>query len=151
MTTVYLGLGSNTGDRAAMLEAALERLEIAGVRIARRSPVIETEPQYVLEQPRFLNMVVEARTTLEPAALLQTLQRIETALGRRKIVNKGPRTIDIDILFHGGAIVDTPGLTIPHPLLHERRFVLEPLCEIAPGLQHPVTGKTAAEMLAALD
>jgi len=134
-----------------MLEAALERLEIAGVRIARRSPVIETEPQYVLEQPRFLNMVVEARTTLEPAALLQTLQRIETALGRRKIVNKGPRTIDIDILFHGGAIVDTPGLTIPHPLLHERRFVLEPLCEIAPGLQHPVTGKTAAEMLAALD
>jgi len=151
LTTVYLGLGSNTGDRAAMLEAALERLEIAGVRIARRSPVIETEPQYVLEQPRFLNMVVEARTTLEPAALLQTLQRIETALGRRKIVNKGPRTIDIDILFHGGAIVDTPGLTIPHPLLHERRFVLEPLCEIAPGLQHPVTGKTAAEMLAALD
>ncbi|MBM3768512.1 MAG: 2-amino-4-hydroxy-6-hydroxymethyldihydropteridine diphosphokinase [Acidobacteria bacterium] len=148
MKTIYLGLGSNIGDRRALLEDALQRIAASGITITKRSTIVETEPAYVLDQPRFLNMVIEAQTTLMPRALLQTLQRIEREMGRRIIVDKGPRSIDIDILFYSDIIMRTKDLTIPHALLHERRFVLEPLNEIAPQLVHPVLRKTVAELCA---
>jgi len=146
LKTIYLGLGSNIGDRRALLEDALHRIAAAGITITKRSTVIETEPAYVLNQPRFLNMVIEAKTTLMPRALLRTLQRIERDMGRRKIVDKGPRCIDIDILFYGDVVMCTKDLTIPHASLHERRFVLEPLNEIAPRLVHPVLRKPVSEL-----
>lgn len=146
MKTIYLALGSNLGDRRALLEDALRRIEGAGITIAKRSAIIETEPAYVLDQPRFLNMVIEARTTLMPRALLRRLQRIERELGRKKIIDKGPRSIDIDILFYGDIVMHTKDLTIPHALLHERRFVLEPLHEIAPRFLHPLLRRTIAEL-----
>jgi len=148
LKTIYLGLGSNIGDRRALLEDALQRIAASGITITKRSTIVETEPAYVLDQPRFLNMVIEAQTTLMPRALLQTLQRIEREMGRRIIVDKGPRSIDIDILFYSDIIMRTKDLTIPHALLHERRFVLEPLNEIAPQLVHPVLRKTVAELCA---
>ena len=146
MKTVYLGLGSNLGDRRALLEDALRRIEDAGITITKRSTIIETEPAYVLDQPRFLNMAIEAQTTLMPRVLLRTLQRIEREMGRKKIIDKGPRSIDIDILFYGDTVIRSKDLTIPHALLHERRFVLEPLLEIAPRLLHPLLRRTIAEL-----
>ena len=146
MKTIYLGLGSNIGDRRALLEDALHRIAAAGITITKRSTIIETEPVYVLNQPRFLNMAIEAQSTLMPRALLRTLQRIERDMGRRKIVDKGPRSIDIDILFYGDVVMCTKDLTIPHASLQERRFVLEPLNEIAPSLVHPVLRKPVSEL-----
>ncbi len=146
MKTIYLALGSNLGDRRALLEDALQRIAAAGITITKRSTIIETEPAYVLDQPRFLNMAIEAQTTLVPRVLLRTLQRIECELGRKKIIDKGPRSIDIDILFYAEIVMRTKDLTIPHPLLHERRFVLEPLLEIAPQLLHPVLRQTITEL-----
>ena len=134
MTTVYLGLGSNLGDRAALLKEALARLAEAGVEIVRRSSVIETAPAYVLDQPDFLNMVVEARTDLSPFELLRSTQAVERAMGRVKVIGKGPRNIDIDILYFDDLPLQSPKLTLPHPLIHERPFVLIPLAEIAPHL-----------------
>ena len=150
MKTIYLGLGSNLGDRRAMLEEALRRIAAAGIAIIKRSTIIETEPAYVLDQPRFLNMAIEAETTLMPRALLRKLQRIEREMGRVKTIDKGPRLIDIDILFYGDLIVRTKELTIPHPLLHERRFALEPLHEIAPGLLHSALRRSVSELLSKL-
>ena len=150
MNTAYLSLGSNLGDREAELNAALERLEGAGIHVARRSRIIETAPQYVLDQPMFLNMAVEVETQLSPQELLAAIHRVETSMGRRRTIPKGPRTIDIDIVFYGSEVIKAPALTIPHPGLAERLFVLEPLAEIAPGHRHPITGATIAEMLAAL-
>ncbi|MBI2686076.1 MAG: 2-amino-4-hydroxy-6-hydroxymethyldihydropteridine diphosphokinase [Acidobacteria bacterium] len=134
MTTVYLALGSNLGDREAALNQAIALLNYEHIEVVRCSSVIETEPAYVLDQPKFLNMVLEARTNLFATQLLRTTQRIERAMGRRKIIDKGPRNIDIDILYFGDLILKTPHLTIPHPLIHERPFVLIPLAEIAPHL-----------------
>lgn len=151
LKTAYLSLGSNMGDRAANLEQALAALAEAGVRVARRSAVYETEPVDIVDQPWFLNCVVEAETELLPLGLLHTLQRIERELGRNRapeVSGRGPRTIDIDIVFFGQHVVRLPELTIPHPRLAERRFVLEPLRELAPELRHPVTRKKPAEMLA---
>lgn len=128
----------------------MTKLEQVGVAISRRSTVIETEPLYVLEQPRFLNLVVEAETQLDPLALLEVVQKIEVELGRVRVLDKGPRAIDIDILFYGNRVVRGPGLVIPHPLLQERLFVLQPLCELAPDLRHPVLGLTARELCSAL-
>lgn len=134
MTTIYLALGSNLGDRAALLEEALVRLAHNGVETVRRSSIIETAPAYVLDQPHFLNMVVEARTEHSPFELLRRTQSVERAMGRVKIVDKGPRNIDIDILHFGDVAIRSPKLTLPHPLIHERPFVLIPLGEIAPHL-----------------
>jgi 2-amino-4-hydroxy-6-hydroxymethyldihydropteridine diphosphokinase len=144
----YLSLGSNLGDRAANLERAIEALPAAGVRVLRRSSIYETEPVDFLHQPWFLNCVVEAETSLPPEALLGTLQGIERQMGSRKLVARGPRIIDLDILFYDAAVVRTPEIEIPHPRMAERRFVLVPLAELAPALQHPALHATIAELLA---
>ena len=130
MTTTYLALGSNLGDREALLNEAIARLLKEGVETVRRSGIIETAPAYVLDQPRFLNMVIEARTEHFAFELLNRTQRVERAMGRQKTIDKGPRNIDIDILYFGSLILKTPHLTIPHPLIHERPFVLIPLAEL---------------------
>lgn len=148
MTIVYLSLGSNLGDRERHLQQTVECLDSAGLQVLRISSVFETDPVDKLDQPRFLNAVVEVRTTLLPRQLLARTSKLERRLGRKRLVDKGPRTIDIDILLYGAAIVNTRDLTLPHPRMTERRFVLEPLAELAPGLRHPVTRRTIAELLA---
>jgi len=146
---IYLSLGSNLGDRAANLERAIEALPAIGVRVLRQSSIYETEPVDFLAQPWFLNCVVEAETSLMPRQLLIELQAIERKLGSRKLVPRGPRIIDLDVLLYGSAVIHAAGLEIPHPRLTERRFVLVPLAEVAPALRHPMLGSTAEEMLAA--
>jgi 2-amino-4-hydroxy-6-hydroxymethyldihydropteridine diphosphokinase len=148
LKTVYLSLGSNMGDRAAMLRQAVESLPGAGVEVVRTSSVYETEPVELRDQNWFLNMAVECRTGLFPLQLLRRLKKIEASLGRKRTVPKGPRTIDIDIIFYGRAVMGTPALEIPHPRFRERRFVLAPLAELAPALRDPVTGRTIADLLA---
>jgi 2-amino-4-hydroxy-6-hydroxymethyldihydropteridine diphosphokinase len=145
--TVYFSLGSNIGDREANLRAALEQLAGAGVRVLRVSPIYETEPVDLAEQRWFLNLAVEAETDLFPLQLLARTQRIERALGRVRSVSKGPRTIDIDILFYGNAVIRSEALEVPHPRMTERRFVLAPLADLAPNLRHPVNRRTVREML----
>jgi 2-amino-4-hydroxy-6-hydroxymethyldihydropteridine diphosphokinase len=147
MKTIYLSIGSNVGDRETHLARARERLAENDVRVLRASGVYETEPRDVPDQSWFLNQVVEAETELFPIQLLSRLQKIERALGRLPTRPKGPRTIDLDILLYGDAIVSVPGLDIPHPRMDDRRFVLEPLAELAPELRHPRTGRTVREML----
>jgi len=147
MKTVYLSLGSNVGDRDGNLRAAIERLEAPDLHVLRVSPVYETEPMELTAQRWFLNLAVEAETTLFPKMLLTRVGRIERDLGRVRTVAKGPRTIDIDILFYGSSVVETERLKIPHPSIAERRFVLAPLADLAPYLRHPVTHKTVREML----
>lgn len=146
--TVYLGLGSNLGDRAAHLEQAMEALGAAGVEIVRRSSLYATEPLGFGAQNWFLNCVVEGATELMPRQLLRATQRVEQEMGRKKLVRNGPRIVDVDILFYGGNVVSTPDLEIPHPRIAERRFVLVPLREIAPGLRHPTLRRTIGELLA---
>ncbi|MDH3231360.1 MAG: 2-amino-4-hydroxy-6-hydroxymethyldihydropteridine diphosphokinase [Alphaproteobacteria bacterium] len=146
MTVVYLALGSNLGDRAANLEAAIAALAPA-VEVTIRSPVYETEPEYVTDQPAFLNMAVCGDTRLEPEHLLRRLKEIEHDLGRAPTRRYGPRLIDLDIVFFGDRIVDAPGLVIPHPRLAERIFVLKPLSDIAPALKHPATGEAVLDLL----
>jgi 2-amino-4-hydroxy-6-hydroxymethyldihydropteridine diphosphokinase len=147
--TVYLSLGSNVGDREANLRTALERLPAAGVAVLRVSPIYETEPVAFTNQRWFLNLAVEATTELFPLQLLARIQRVERALGRVRTIVNGPRTIDIDILLYGQAVVGRPELEIPHPRMAERRFVLAPLADLAPEVRHPVTRKTVREMLEA--
>jgi len=150
MKIAYLSLGSNVGDRDRLLARTLERLASGDIRILRVSGVYETEPRDVPDQPWFLNQVVEIETSLFPKQLLARLEKIEIGMGRTRMEAKGPRTVDIDILFYGNAIVSTPGLEIPHPRLPDRRFVLEPLAELAPEFRHPRTRQTVREMLAAV-
>ena len=152
--TVYLSLGSNVGDRQANLRAALERLATLG-EVSAVSSIYETEPVEYTDQPWFLNCVVKLETEKMPKQLLAQLLAIEHGMGRRrsragKPKIKGPRTIDIDILLFGHSIVDTAGLTIPHPAMHERRFVLEPLAEIASEERHPVFKRSIRELRDAL-
>jgi 2-amino-4-hydroxy-6-hydroxymethyldihydropteridine diphosphokinase len=151
LKTAFLGLGSNLGDREANLREAVQRLEAAEIRVLRRSSLYETAPQDLLDQPWFLNAVVELETSLFPLQLLASIRHIERDMGRRRITPKGPRNIDIDILFYGRTVIATAELEVPHPRMAQRRFVLEPLAEIAPEFRHPLTGKTASEMLAKLE
>jgi 2-amino-4-hydroxy-6-hydroxymethyldihydropteridine diphosphokinase len=148
-TVAYLSLGSNTGDRAANLRAAIAQLEGAGP-LRAVSALYETQPVEVTDQPWFLNCAAALETTKTPRELLKFVLSIEAALGRMRFRDKGPRKIDIDIILFGDRTVHEPGLIVPHPAMHSRRFVLEPLAEIAPGAQHPGLKKTASELLAAL-
>ena len=148
MKRIYLSLGSNIGDRAENLRRAVERLGESDVRVLHCSRIYETEPVDYVNQAWFLNQVVEAETVLFPMQLLSRTGRIERELGRtRTAVKKGPRTIDIDILFYAAAVVETARLAIPHPRLAERRFVLAPLAELAPEMRHPVTHRSVRQML----
>ena len=146
---VYLSLGSNVGDREANLKNALVRLGDLG-KIISLSSFYETEPVEVTAQPWFLNAVVALETEKMPKQLLASVLRVEQEMGRRRLQKKGPRTIDIDILLFGNSVVAAKGLTIPHPAMHERRFVLEPLAEIAPEQRHPVFKRTIRELFEAL-
>jgi 2-amino-4-hydroxy-6-hydroxymethyldihydropteridine diphosphokinase len=150
MHIIYLALGTNLGDRFANLQAAIAALPPA-VRVRSRSPVYETLPWGLTSQPAFLNMVLKGETALAPVELLKHLKLLETELGRLPSVRWGPRRIDMDILFFDRLILDTPELTIPHPRLHERAFVLVPLADLAPSLVHPVLGKPVSQLLAAVD
>ena len=149
MNTVYLSLGSNLGDRVRHLDLALVELRAAGVEVKRVSSLYETEPVGRRAQPWFLNIAVEAETDLFPIQLLDRLQTIEIRLGRRRNLPQGPRTIDIDILLYGNFRIRSDRLLAPHPRMEERRFVLEPLAELAPELRHPVSHLTIRELLAA--
>jgi 2-amino-4-hydroxy-6-hydroxymethyldihydropteridine diphosphokinase len=146
--TIYLSVGSNLGDREENLARAVGALSQRGARVVRQSSLYETEPVDLHEQPWFLNCVVEAETELMPRQLLQALLGIEQEMGRRRRVPRGPRLIDMDILFFGSSIIRMPDLEIPHPRLAQRRFVLVPLSELSPNLRHPVLNKTVAELLA---
>jgi 2-amino-4-hydroxy-6-hydroxymethyldihydropteridine diphosphokinase len=146
---VYLSLGSNVGDREAQLQGAVTRLAAIG-RVTAVSSFYETEPVEFTEQPWFLNCAVALDTSQTPQQLMTSILRIEQEMGRRRVQNKGPRAIDIDILLFDDAVVESPEVTIPHPALHQRRFVLEPLAEIAPEVRHPVLHKTIRELRDAL-
>lgn len=147
MKTAYLGLGSNLGDRQAHLTEARRRLECERLAVKRASSIWETEPRDFLDQPWFLNQVLEIETDFYPRQLLQHTQRTEREMGRVPGRPKGPRVIDIDILLYGSAVVHAAELDIPHPRLEERRFVLEPLAELAPELRHPLSRTTIRELL----
>ncbi|MEK6320199.1 MAG: 2-amino-4-hydroxy-6-hydroxymethyldihydropteridine diphosphokinase [Acidobacteriota bacterium] len=174
---VYLGLGSNMGDRRANLREAIARIEKLGIEVVRESSIYETQPVGFRDQPWFLNQVIEAKmlaglesgsvfgdaeaiATIQTGALLSELLNIESEMGRERTIANGPRVIDIDLLLFGEMIIAQPkedahssstnraDIVVPHPRMHLRRFVLEPLCEIAPELAHPVLKKTCREMLA---
>jgi 2-amino-4-hydroxy-6-hydroxymethyldihydropteridine diphosphokinase len=149
--TVYLSLGSNLGDREVNLRAAIADLADFG-KIVQVSSFYETEPVDAPGQPWFLNCVVKFETEKMPRQLISAVLNLEQSMGRQRKLGKekAPRAIDIDILFFGSSIIDIPSLTVPHPRLHERRFVLEPLTEIAPDVRHPVFKRTARELRDAL-
>jgi 2-amino-4-hydroxy-6-hydroxymethyldihydropteridine diphosphokinase len=148
MKTVYLGLGSNLGDRESMLQAAVDELHSQGVSVLRLSSVYETAPMDLPGQRWFLNLVAEVRTALFPLQLLMRIGKIEQKLGRRRLVAKGPRSIDIDILLYANFVIRTSKLVIPHERLTARRFVLIPLLQLAPDLRDPVSRRPLRDLLA---
>jgi len=150
MTTVYIALGSNVGDREHNLREALRFLGEAGIRILKISSIYETEPVDYLDQAWFFNAVLEAQTDLPALDLLNKLRAIESAMGSKKPFANGPRLIDLDILLYGNDTIATPELQVPHPRMLQRRFVLVPLAEIAPSLHHPSWPAKASELLTAL-
>lgn len=145
---VFLSLGSNVGDREENLRAAIAALPELGVQTKNISSIYETEPVDLLEQPWFLNCVVAGETTVPPEALLRELRELERLMGSKKLVARGPRLIDLDILVYGRQTIESPELQVPHPRMLLRRFVLAPLAEIAPDLKHPSWSGTAAQLLA---
>ncbi len=146
---VYLSLGANVGDRAANLNTAIDRIAALG-KVTAVSSFYETEPVELTAQPWFLNCALELETEKMPRQLLAGILKIEKEMGRQRVQKKGPRTLDIDILLFGNLIVKAKGLTIPHPAMHQRRFVLEPLAEIALEVRHPVFRRTVRELKDAL-
>lgn len=147
--TVYLSIGSNLGDREVNLREAVKRLGAVG-SITKVSSFYETEPVEVTDQPWFLNCAVELKTGKMPRQLMSALLQIERDMGRRRMRAKGPRVIDIDILLFGSSVIALDELTVPHPAMHQRRFVLQPLAEIAPGVRHPILKQTAQQLRDAL-
>jgi 2-amino-4-hydroxy-6-hydroxymethyldihydropteridine diphosphokinase len=146
---VYLSLGSNLDDRAANLHTAIEKLASLGKAVAVSS-FYETEPVEMTAQPWFLNCAIKLDTEKMPRQLIAGILALEQGMGRQRKQKKGPRTIDIDVLLFGSSIIELPSLTVPHPKMHERRFVLEPLVEIAPAARHPVLRRTVRELRDAL-
>lgn len=148
--TVFLSLGSNIGDREKNLRTAIAALADARVRVTRVSSLYETEPVDLLEQPWFLNCVLQAETDVAPLDLLRALHEIESRMGSKKLVPKGPRLIDLDILLYGDETIDTAELQVPHPRMLLRKFVLGPLAEIAPNVKHPLWKGLVSQLLADL-
>lgn len=153
MRNAYIGLGSNLGDRAGNLLLGIRGMLAAGFQVTRLSEIYETEPVDTFPQPAFLNMVAELTGDSLPAheKLMERLLQVELSLGRIRDTAKGPRTIDLDLLLYSEVVCDTPLLTLPHPRLHLRRFVLVPLAELAPQLVHPTLQRTTAQLLETLD
>jgi 2-amino-4-hydroxy-6-hydroxymethyldihydropteridine diphosphokinase len=146
---VFIALGTNLGDRAANLETALVGLA-EFISDIERSPIYESAPKYVSDQPMFLNMVARGRTTLTAPDLLAVLKILESNMGREAGVRNGPRLIDLDIVYYGDGVIESPYLSVPHPRLRERAFVLRPLFDIDPDRRDPVSRETVRQMLAAL-
>ncbi|MHB8174010.1 MAG: 2-amino-4-hydroxy-6-hydroxymethyldihydropteridine diphosphokinase [Nitrospirota bacterium] len=148
----YIGLGSNLGDRAGNIKKAVQLLEKSpGIKVVKLSPFYETEPVGDVPQGKFINAAAEVYTALFPLGLLALCRGIEDALGRVRTVKWGPRTIDLDILLYDEEVIETGELAVPHPLMHEREFVLKPLSDIAPDAYHPVLRKTVLELLEGLE
>jgi 2-amino-4-hydroxy-6-hydroxymethyldihydropteridine diphosphokinase len=148
--SVYIALGTNLGNRLSNLQTAINTFA-PSVTVAKESHIYETPPWGYEDQPAFLNMVVKAETGLEPETLLNFLKQLEVELGREQNFRWGPRLIDLDILFYGNLIIDTPPLVIPHPRLHERAFVLVPLVDVASDLIHPIFQRSASDLLSEID
>ena len=146
----WIGLGSNMGDRERAIRGALHRIEGRRTRVVRVSSIYETAPMYLEDQEPFLNAVAEVQTSISPPSLLAHLRAVEASLGRVRTIRNGPRVIDLDLLLYEEVRMCTRDLELPHPRMTERRFVLEPLAELAPGLRHPVSHATVGSLLAAL-
>ncbi len=150
--TAIVCVGSNMGDKCANCKKGIDALQnSAGCVLAGQSRFFRTTPVDCLDQDWFVNAALRVQTFLEPKALLALLKDIEVRVGRRETVRFGPRVLDLDIIFYDACILETPGLVLPHPRMHKRRFVLEPICDINPGIYHPVLKKSVQQLLDALD